>query len=86
MPWYQGIEMFMALKRLNKPTWLLNYNGDKHGIMQRQNRKDFSVRMAQFFEHYLKDAPMPQWMREGIPATEKTLNSGLRLEKGGNKE
>ncbi len=78
VPWYQGVEMFMALKRLNKPTWLLNYNGERHGIMQRQNRKDFSTRMAQFFDHYLKDSPIPQWMREGVPATEKTLNSGLK--------
>ncbi|MFN3848705.1 MAG: prolyl oligopeptidase family serine peptidase [Spirosomataceae bacterium] len=81
VPWYQGIEMFMALKRLNKPTWLLNYNGERHGIMQRHNRKDFSMRMSQFFDYYLKDAPMPQWMKDGVPAAEKTLNYGLEAAK-----
>src|SRR5690606_39717551 len=40
VPWYQGIEMFTALRRLQKPVWLLNYNGDEHNLMKRQNRKD----------------------------------------------
>lgn len=78
VPWYQGIEMFLGLKRLNKPTWLLNYNGERHGIMERKNRKDFSIRMSQFFDYYLKDASMPQWMKEGVPATEKSINYGLK--------
>ncbi len=73
VPWYQGIEMFMGLKRLYKPTWLLNYNGEKHGLIQRYNRKDFSVRMADFFDHYLKNKPAPAWLLSGIPATEKGL-------------
>jgi dipeptidyl aminopeptidase/acylaminoacyl peptidase len=77
VPWYQGIELFMGLKRLNKPTWMLTYNGEKHGVMERKNRKDFTIRMSQFFDYYLKDAPMPIWMKDGIPATEKTLNYGL---------
>lgn len=76
VPWYQGIEFFMALKRLQKPVWMLNYNGEKHGLTQRKNRKDFTIRMAQFFDHYLKDAPMPTWMEKGIPMTEKGINLG----------
>ncbi|MCS7019372.1 MAG: prolyl oligopeptidase family serine peptidase [Cytophagales bacterium] len=76
VPWYQGIEFFMALKRLQKPVWMLNYNGEKHGLTQRKNRKDFTIRMAQFFDHYLKDAPMPAWMEKGIPMTEKGINLG----------
>jgi dipeptidyl aminopeptidase/acylaminoacyl peptidase len=80
VPWYQGIEMFMGLKRLGKPVWMLNYNGEKHGLTQRKNRKDWSLRMSQYFDYYLKDAPMPEWMKKGIPATEKTLNYGFKLE------
>lgn len=71
VPWYQGIEMFMALKRLNKPAWLLQYNGEDHNLVQRKNRKDLSIRLAQFFDHYLKGAPAPLWMTEGLPAVEK---------------
>ncbi len=71
VPWYQGIEMFMALKRLNKPAWLLQYNGEDHNLTQRKNSKDLSIRLSQFFDHYLKGAPAPLWMTEGLPAVEK---------------
>jgi len=71
VPWYQGIEMFMALKRLNKPAWLLQYNDEDHNLVQRRNRKDLSMRLSQFFDHYLKGAPAPLWMTEGLPAVEK---------------
>ena len=80
VPWYQGIEMFMGLKRLGKPVWMLNYNGEKHGLTQRKNRKDWSLRMSQYFDYYLKDTPMPAWMSKGIPATEKTLNYGFKID------
>lgn len=79
VPWYQGIEMFTALRRLGKPTWLLNYNGDEHNLMQRQNRKDIQRREQQFFDHYLKDAPAPEWMVHGIPATKKGKTWGFEL-------
>ena len=71
VPWYQGIEMFSALRRLNKPVWMLVYNGEDHNLVQRHNAKDLSVRLYQFFDYYLKDAPMPRWMSEGRTAVEK---------------
>ncbi len=77
VPWYQGIELFMGLKRLNKPVWMLNYNGEKHGARQRKNQKDFSVRMWQYLDHFLKGAPMPSWMSEGLPMIEKGINQHL---------
>lgn len=71
VPWYQGIEMFMALRRLQKPVWMLTYNGEEHNLIERKNRKDITVRLQQFFDHYLKGDKMPRWMKEGIPATRK---------------
>lgn len=71
VPWEQGIELFMALRRLEKPVWMLNYNGEPHWPLKYPNRKDFARRMQQFFDHYLKDAPKPVWMEKGIPATLK---------------
>jgi dipeptidyl aminopeptidase/acylaminoacyl peptidase len=76
VPWYQGIEFFVALRRLGKPAWLLNYNGEPHWVDKAPNKKDFQIRMAQFFAHYLKDEPMPEWMEKGIPATEKEFTLG----------
>ena len=71
VPWYQGIELFTGLKRLGKPCWMLNYNGDKHNLMKNANRIDLSIRMRQFFDYYLQGAPAPKWLTDGIPATVK---------------
>jgi len=79
VPWYQGIEFFVSLRRLGKPSWFLNYNDEPHWPLKMQNRKDFNIRMQQFFDHYLKGAPKPVWMERGVPAIEKGINQGLEL-------
>lgn len=78
VPWYQGIEYFVALRRLDKPVWMLTYNGEPHNLNATSwaNRVDLSKRMFQFFNHYLKGEPMPEWMEKGVPATEKGENLG----------
>ncbi|KPK80604.1 MAG: hypothetical protein AMS27_16690, partial [Bacteroides sp. SM23_62_1] len=80
VPWYQGIEFFVALRRLNKPAWMLVYNNEEHNLTRWSNRLDLSIRMMQFFDHYLKGAPAPGWMVSGIPAMEKGMNNGYRLQ------
>ena len=79
VPWYQGIELFVALRRLEKPAWMLNYNGNPHWVMGEKNRRDFAIRMQQFFDHYLMDAPEPEWMALGVPAVNKGEELGLEL-------
>jgi dipeptidyl aminopeptidase/acylaminoacyl peptidase len=79
VPWYQGIEFFVAMRRLNKPAWLLNYNDEPHWPLKRQNRLDFNIRLQQFFDYYLMDKPMPVWMDRGVPALEKGIRQGLEL-------
>ncbi|NNK63063.1 MAG: S9 family peptidase, partial [Gemmatimonadetes bacterium] len=79
VPWYQGIEMFSAMRRLGKPVWMLNYNGEAHGLRQEHNQRDWAVRMQQFFDHYLLGSPAPVWMEEGVPATMKGKTLGLEL-------
>jgi dipeptidyl aminopeptidase/acylaminoacyl peptidase len=71
VPWYQGIELFLALRRHDKPAWLFNYNGQAHGLRRRADQKDWARRMHQFFDHYLKGAPAPEWMEKGIPYLER---------------
>lgn len=80
VPWYQGIELFTALKRLDKKVWLLQYNGEDHNLVERKNRKDLSVRLSQFFDHYLKGAKAAKWMTEGLPAVDKGRDWGLDLQ------
>jgi len=79
VPWYQGIELFVGLRRLDKPAWMLNYNDEPHWPVKYQNRRDYAERMQQFFDHYLKDAPPPVWLEEGVPAVEKGETLGLEL-------
>ena len=77
VPWYQGIEMFTAMRRLSKPIWMLVYNNEAHNLVERKNRKDIQIREQQFFDHYLKGAPMPIWMSKGVPAIMKGRDLGL---------
>ncbi|QJX00087.1 Acylamino-acid-releasing enzyme [Frigoriglobus tundricola] len=67
VPWYQGIEYFLALRRLGKEAYLLNYNGEPHNLAKKAPARDFAMRMFQFFEHHLKDKPAPEWMEKGVP-------------------
>ncbi len=79
VPWYQGIEFFGALRRLNKPVWMLTYNNEEHNLRRWPDRVDLSIRMMQFFDHYLKGKPAPVWMTDGIPATKKGKTNGYKL-------
>lgn len=77
VPWYQGIEMFVALRRLGKPAWMLNYNGEGHGLGKPENMLDFTKRMQQFFDHYLMGGPATKWITDGVSAVDKGRDFGL---------
>lgn len=77
VPWYQGIEYFSALRRLDKKVWMMQYNGEDHGLLERRNRKDWSIRLSQFFGYYLKGEPPAKWITDGVPATLKGIDWGL---------
>ena len=79
VPYYQGIEMFMGMRRLQKPAWLLVYNKEAHNLTKMKNRQDLSIRMMQFFDHYLKGAPAPKWMSKGLPRIDKEKDLGYEL-------
>ena len=67
VPWYQGIETFVAMRRLGKEVYMINYNNDVHNPAGRANQKDIAMRMEQFFDHHLRGKPAPDWMKKGIP-------------------
>ncbi len=79
VPWEEGIQFFAALRRLGRPAWLVNYNGQGHGVSGRFPQRDWTIRMQQFFDHYLLDAPPPVWMVHGVPAIQKGHTLGLEL-------
>lgn len=76
----QGMEMYNALSRLQKPVWLLQYDDSQHLLDSHETVQDFSLRQRQFFEHYLRDKPAPIWMVEGVKFLDKGLRSGLELD------
>lgn len=80
VPWWQGIEFFNALRRCGKQAWLLQYNDEAHNLKERRNRKDLSIRLGQFFDHFLKGAPAPIWMTKGVPAELKGIEYGYGYE------
>ncbi len=71
VPWYQGIEFFVALRRLGKEAYLFNYNGEAHGLRNRENQKHWTVHQDEFFDHYLLGNPKPEWMVKGVPYLER---------------
>jgi dipeptidyl aminopeptidase/acylaminoacyl peptidase len=66
VPWYQGIEFNMAMRRLGKEAYMFSYNGEPHGLRNRDNMKHWTVHMDEFFDHYLLGKPRPEWMDKGV--------------------
>jgi dienelactone hydrolase len=83
VPFDQGAEWFNHLSYLGKKVWLISYDGETHTIAERKNQLDFTIRMQQFFDHYLKDKPAPIWMTQGVPDSDKGIISGLQLDTSG---
>lgn len=64
--WTQGIEYYNTLRRLEKPVVMLSYKGENHNLAKPENRKDYTVRVKEFFDYYLKDQEAPKWWIEGV--------------------
>lgn len=62
----QGIEYYNGLRRLNKPVVMITYKGENHGIAKLPNRKDYAVRMMEYFDFMLKGKQAPDWWAKGI--------------------
>jgi dienelactone hydrolase len=84
VPWEQAVELFVALRRLNKKAWLLQYDEGNHGVWNKRDYEDYTIRITQFFDHYLKGSPAPKWMTQGISSGMKGIDNGLELDLSGN--
>ncbi|MBO9571396.1 MAG: prolyl oligopeptidase family serine peptidase, partial [Chitinophagaceae bacterium] len=80
----QGIEMYMALRRLGKPCWMLQYDNSSHGLADNADALDYTIRLTQYFDHYLKGAPAPQWMTMNTLAAYKGKSNLYELDPHGN--
>jgi len=75
----QGIEYFNTLRRMGKSVVLLEYPGENHGLARPANQQDYTVRMKEFFDHYLKEAPAPDWLEYGVPRLKMQEHIDQRL-------
>jgi dipeptidyl aminopeptidase/acylaminoacyl peptidase len=66
-----AVAFYNALRYHDKKAYLLAYPGEGHGLRGLANRKDLTIRFFQFFDHYLKGAPAPKWMTDGVPYIKK---------------
>ncbi|HEY7476577.1 MAG TPA: prolyl oligopeptidase family serine peptidase [Vicinamibacterales bacterium] len=82
----QGMEYFNTLRRLGKPVILLEYPGENHGLARPANQQDYTVRMKEFFDHYLKGAPAPDWLQYGIPRLKMQEHIDQRLKERQDKQ
>jgi dipeptidyl aminopeptidase/acylaminoacyl peptidase len=62
VPWRQGVELYLALRRLRKPVWLLQYREENHSLFSDRAAMDYTRRLVAFFDHYLKGQATPDWM------------------------
>ena len=69
--WLQAVEFYNALRFNGKNVILLSYPGEGHGLGKLENQKDFLARIQQFYDHYLKGKPAPEWMTKGVPFLKK---------------
>ncbi|MFG1691044.1 alpha/beta hydrolase family protein [Gemmatimonadota bacterium] len=68
--WNQGIEYYNTVRRLGKPIVMLQYVGENHGLRDPAARKDYTVRQKEFWDHFLKGEPAPDWWLNGVPHLE----------------
>jgi dipeptidyl aminopeptidase/acylaminoacyl peptidase len=65
VPWYQGIELYLAMRRLDKDVIFLQYHGEPHHPQRYANKMDYTIRMKEYFDHYLKGLPAAEWILRG---------------------
>ncbi len=63
------LNFFSALKFLDKDAWLLTYKNGGHILFSDADKKDYTEKVIEFFDHYLKNKSAPKWMTG--PATVK---------------
>lgn len=79
VPYSEGLNLFLAMRRLHKPAWLLNYKGDHHFLYNKAAQQDWTIRLKQFFDYYLRDTAFPRWMKEGIRVDERGIDQKYDL-------
>ncbi|WP_065188031.1 alpha/beta hydrolase family protein [Shewanella woodyi] len=70
VPWEQGVELYLAMRRAGKDVVFLQYENEPHHLKKYPNKLDYSIRMMEYFDHYLKGKPASKWLTQGEAYTE----------------
>lgn len=62
VPQFQGIEFVTAMRRLGKEAYMFAFDGEEHGLRDREHQKYWTVHLDEWFDYWLKGAPRPAWM------------------------
>ena len=55
------------MRRLGKDCVFLQYRKEPHHLQKYANKVDYTIKMMQYFDHYLKGLPAPDWIKKGVP-------------------
>jgi dipeptidyl aminopeptidase/acylaminoacyl peptidase len=75
-----AVELYLAFRRLGKPIWWLQYDRGYHTLIELSDKRDFTIRYTQFFDHFLRLSPMPKWMSRGLSFKSKEVENGYELD------
>ncbi len=67
VPWYQGIELYLAMRRLEKDCVFLQYRNEPHHLKEYANKLDYTIKFKEYLDHYLKGEPAADWIKTGVP-------------------
>ena len=67
----QGVELYNTMRRMEKPYIMLVYEGENHGLAQKQNQIDYATRGNEWFRHFLLGEEPASWITDGVPYLEK---------------
>ena len=62
MKWLKGIELYLAMRRLEKDCVFLQYRNEPHHLKQYANKLDYTLKFKAYLYHYLKGEPAEEWI------------------------
>lgn len=64
VPWEQGIELYLACRRFDKTCYMLQYENEPHHLRKYANKMDYTIKMKQFFDHYVLGKDAADWIMQ----------------------
>ncbi len=83
VPLLQSVEYYLRLRFLGKSVWMLQYDNGGHELDYETEALDYTKRLIQYFDHYLKGKTCTLSGYAGRPATLKQIDDRFELDPDG---